>query len=314
MNRRGQPAVAFRAVFPFYLSVGVIARTLAARRRRIREYGSHDMRTRLLGMTMTVALIALTNGGESAAQTGTCAVDSVASGTVCLDKFEASVWRVPNPEGTNKRLVGKIQQGTATLADLVKGGATQLGAQGDDYAPCENNGENCANDVFAVSLPGVKPATLITWFQAQQACSNAGKRLPTNAEWQAAVAGTPDPGPDNQSTDCNTTFVSGEDPTLTGSRASCASSRGAYDMVGNLQEWVADWLPRSTSLSGSWAATISPTGDYQFMGGAATDGEPGALLRGGSFLSQAGAGPLSINGYNVTPSTQGFGVGFRCVR
>jgi hypothetical protein len=77
---------------------------------------------------------------------------------------------------------------------------------------------------------------------------------------------------------------------------------------------VAEWLPRSTSLSGSWSSTISPTGDSQYMGGAATEGEPGALLRGGSFLSQAGAGPLAINGYNVTPSAKGFGIGFRCVR
>jgi formylglycine-generating enzyme required for sulfatase activity len=271
------------------------------------------MRTRLLGMTMMVALMALANGGGAAAQSGTCPADSVASGTVCMDKFEASVWRVPNP-GTSKRLVAKIQQGTATVADLLSGGATQLGVEGDDFAPCENNGENCANDFFAVSLPGVTPATLITWFQAQQACANARKRLPTNAEWQAAVVGTPDPGPDDQTTDCNTTFQSGEDPTPAGSRTSCVSARGAFDMVGNLQEWVADWLPRSTSLSGSWGATISPTGDHQFLGGAATEGEPGALLRGGSFLSQAGAGPLAINGYNVTPSVQGFGIGFRCVR
>lgn len=272
------------------------------------------MRTRLLAMMMTVALMALTNAGGAAAQTGTCPIDAVGSGTVCIDRFEASVWRVPNPTGTSKRLVAKVQQGTATVADLLAGGATQLGAEGDDYAPCENNGEHCVNDVFAVSVPGVKPATLITWFQAQQACSNARKRLPTNAEWQAAVAGTPDPGPDDQATDCNTTYQPGEDPTPAGVRSSCVSARGAFDMVGNLQEWVADWLPRSTSLSGAWGATISPTGDYQFLGGAATEGEPGALLRGGSFLSQAGAGPLTINGYNVTPSVQGFGAGFRCVR
>ena len=66
-----------------------------------------------------------------------------------------------------------------------------------DYAPCADNGQNCADDIFAVSLAGVTPSARITWFQAQAACANAGKRLPTNAEWQVAVAGTPDPGPDN---------------------------------------------------------------------------------------------------------------------
>jgi hypothetical protein len=33
-------------------------------------------------------------------------------------------------------------------------GATQLGTAGDDYAPCTDNGQNCANDIYAVSLAG----------------------------------------------------------------------------------------------------------------------------------------------------------------
>src|SRR5256885_10575002 len=38
---------------------------------------------------------------------------------------------------------------------------------------------------------GRQAVRLHTYFQAQQALANSGKRLPTNAEWQAAVAGTP---------------------------------------------------------------------------------------------------------------------------
>jgi formylglycine-generating enzyme required for sulfatase activity len=60
-------------------------------------------------------------------------------------------------------------------------------------------------------LPGVlqlrrrAPALYLTWFQAQQACMSVGKRLPTNAEWQAAAAGTPDTGDaDDHATTCNT--------------------------------------------------------------------------------------------------------------
>jgi signal transduction histidine kinase len=44
----------------------------------------------------------------------------------------------------------------------------------------------------------------------------------------------------------------------TGSRSSCKSARGAFDMVGNLYEWVADWVPRSTAC-GTWSAGVSPT-------------------------------------------------------
>src|SRR5262249_61268127 len=101
-------------------------------------------------------------------------------------------------------VVANIQQGTATPADLTAGGAPHLGTVTDDYAPCGDNGQNCANDVFAVSAPSVAPAAFVTWFQAQEACANAGKRLPTSAEWQMVATGTPDPGPDNGTTDCNT--------------------------------------------------------------------------------------------------------------
>jgi len=51
----------------------------------------------------------------------------------------------------------------------------------DDYAPCTKNGQNCVNDIYAVSLPSEIPSSHITWFQAQEACANAGKRLPTSA-------------------------------------------------------------------------------------------------------------------------------------
>jgi hypothetical protein len=49
-----------------------------------------------------------------------CPVDAVVSGAGCMDKYEASVWRVPNPTTTNKGLVAKIQQGKATAALLTR--------------------------------------------------------------------------------------------------------------------------------------------------------------------------------------------------
>jgi len=217
---------------------------------------------------------------------------------------------VADPAGANKGLVKKIQQGKAKVADLMKGRATQLGTAADDYTPCADSGQNCADDIYAVSLPGVPPSANVTWFQAQAACENARKRLPSNAEWQAAVIGTPDPGPDNGTTDCNA--ASAGATTLTGSRSTCKSARGAYDMVGNLYEWVADWVPRSTAC-GTWSAGVSPTGDDQCLAGAATTGEPGALLRGGYFGFGPGAGPLTVDG-SLGPSNAISAVGFRCAR
>ena len=74
---------------------------------------------------------------------------------------------------------------------------------------------------------------------------------------------------------------------------------------------MADWVPRSTAC-GTWGAGVSPTGDDQCLAGAATTGEPGALLRGGDFSNGTGAGPLAVGNYQ--PSLSGYDVGFRCAR
>jgi len=233
----------------------------------------------------------------------------VLAGTVCLDRYEASVWRVPNPTTTNVILVRKIQLGTVTRTDLIGGGATQLGTASDDYAPCTDNGQNCAFDIYAVSLPSEIPSANITWFQAQEACANAGKRLPTNAEWQVGANGTPDPGPDNGTTDCNT---ASDGLSHTGARSGCVSSRGAFDMVGNLAEWVADWVPVSTFCPG-WASFSND--DMCFAGASTTRNGPSALVRGGAFASLDGpsAGPLAVHA-TFTPSHSASFIGFRCAR
>lgn len=259
---------------------------------------------------MTIALVA---GNAAAAAAGfpktpitTCAPDAVVSGTVCMDKYEDSVWRIPDPKGTGKALVTKVQKGSATEADLTAAGATRLGVSTDDYAPCDHLGNACG-DIFAVSLGGVTPSGNITWFQSLQACKNSGKRLPSNAEWQAAVTGTPNPGPDDGVADCNTADFTAA-ITATGSRSNCVSDDGAFDLVGNLNEWVADWVPRSTGCA-SWTATE----DSQCLAGADTAGEPGALIRGGQSKQFTAAGPLLVDGRN-SPATVFNRYGFRCDR
>ena len=237
-----------------------------------------------------------------------CAPDAVLAGTVCLDRYEASVWRVLEPTTTNALLVKKLRQGTATTDDLEAGGATQLGAAGDDYAPCQGNGLDCANDIFAASLPSQIPSAHATWFQAQEACANVGKRLPTSAEWQVGANGTQDPGPDDGITDCNT--ASGGLST-TGARSRCVSARGAFDMVGSLAEWVADWVPSPTVCPG-WASFSND--DMCLAGASTTSNSPGALSRGGAFASIGGplAGPHAVHPF--PPFRSANFIGFRCAR
>lgn len=230
-----------------------------------------------------------------------CSPDAVRSGSICIDKYEASVWEIP-PGAT--ATIAKIKNGTVTLAELTAAGF-QRGVAGADYgAGCPPNGNGCKN-LYAVSIPGVTPSAFITWFQAAAAARNAGKRLPTNAEWQAAALGTPDPGDSPGPADCNTKSAG---PSLTGTRANCVSDVGAFDMVGNLAEWVADWVPRSTACVPALFA-----GDINCLAGADTMGGPGALIRGGDFIDGANAGVFAVFGVD-TPSDVFSLLGFRAAR
>ena len=254
--------------------------------------------------TLKTTLVLLLSLGATAAAraTGPCRPDAVPAGTSCLDRYEASVWRVPVP---NALLVRKIELGIATSFDLAAGGATRLGMGSDDYAPCTDDGQNCAADIYAVSLPSEFPSAHITWFQAQEACASSGKRLPTSSEWQVGANGTPDPGPDNGTTDCNSTAGS---VTLTGARSGCVSARGAFDMAGNLDEWVADWAPLSTVCAG-WGNLSDDL--MCFSGASSTAASPGALLRGGDFRNRTSAGPLAVVASGGPFNSARF-VGFRC--
>ena len=269
-----------------------------------------SQRTQVVAMAAVALLLASPVWAQGKKPLKKCAKDAVVAGTVCMDMYEASVWRVADPLGKNKGLVKKIQQGKVKPKDLTKGGAIQLGTQADSYGPCANSGQNCADDIYAVSLPGVTPARFITWFQAQEACANARKRLPTSAEWQVAANGTPDTGgADDGTTTCNTDDLE-PGVTATGSRTGCVSARGAWDMVGNLAEWTTDWVPRSP-VCPNWGPFSD---DLMCLSGASTTTfSPGALLRGGRFSNIAFAGPLSVDGTSGT-FTGISSYGFRCAR
>jgi formylglycine-generating enzyme required for sulfatase activity len=120
-------------------------------------------------------------------------------------------------------------------------------------------------------------------------------------------------------TDCNTTTNA---VSMTGARSNCVSDVGAFDMVGNVWEWVADALPRSQEEPGiqcgnpgmSWPASFG--GDGQCLVGAATTGEPGALARGGeAFFASAHFfdGVFAATALNG-PVTVGVEYGFRSAR
>jgi hypothetical protein len=223
----------------------------------------------------------------------TCPQDSKLVGQTCVDTHEASVWEIPD---TERNLIRKVRKGIATQANLIAGGAIQKGTNSDDYgAGCPDTGNGCT-DFYAVSIPGVIPARFITWFQAVAACRNAEKELLPNHVWRAAALGTPDTGgADDGSTTCNTDNLE-PGVAATGSRSACISDVGVFDMVGNVSEWVADWVPLSTGSIPDWGAFSD---DDMALIGARVDGfveGPGALIRGSNWGLGAGAGVFSVSG------------------
>ncbi len=181
-----------------------------------------------------------------------------------------------------------------------------------------------------VSVAGAIPWRFISQDQARLACSKAKKRLPTNEEWYLAALGTPDPNGNWQKEDCNLANNWNQQPGKTGSGKNCISSAGAYDMVGNIWEWVND-----TSINGIVDNKILPERGYIDS----TDGKglpastnpslpnPNynedffwiqkdgikAFARGGYWNNQAAGGYYSI--YLIhPPSYAGPATGFRCAK
>jgi hypothetical protein len=239
----------------------------------------------------------------------TCPPDAVQVGPTCVDKYEASVWQVPP---ANTGLIDKIKQGTATLADLTAGGATQVSPSSSctpSFPGTFPVTGNWTDPLYAVSIPGVHPTACVSWFQAEQACRLSGKRLLTNQEWQAAAAGTPDPGTDNGTTDCDVASVG---PVNTGSRSACVSRWGAFDMVGNVSEWVADWGSLAAACT-NWSAGFGS--DFSCIGGDAANVAtlPSALDRGGNWGVGTGAGVFAVEASGF-PTAAFNDLGFRCAR
>jgi formylglycine-generating enzyme required for sulfatase activity len=117
------------------------------------------------------------------------------------------------------------------------------------------------------------PVINVTWHQAAAFCSWAGKRLPSEAEWEHASRGSSDTRMyawGNDAPNCTKANYDGciGDTNRVGSYPDGASPSSVMDMAGNVWEWVNDWYdPNYYSVSPDSNPQGPETGWYRVMRG-----------------------------------------------
>ena len=174
------------------------------------------------------------------------------------------------------------------------------------------------------------PVVHVSWFDAAAYAKWAGKRLPTEAEWEFAARGGlegkkyvwGDEPFSEERPQCNN--FQGHFPDTNTAKDGYARTSpvkafppngyGLYDMAGNVWQWCADWyLPDAYVASAAAGVAVNPTGpDCSFDPRLRP---PERVHRGGSFLCCVGYcfnyRPSARMG--CTPDTGMSHLGFRCV-
>ena len=218
----------------------------------------------------------------------------------------------PFIRGTDERLPDEGPQHTVTLPDYYIDVYEVTNLQYKRFI--DETGRRSPDHFRNRTYPPGKadhPVTYVSWDDADAYCRWAGKRLPTDQEWEKAGR-----GPDGRIFPWGDTFEVTRantpvrwkaigrpgDTTPVGAFAEGASPYGVYDLTGNVWEWTASWYE-------AYPGNTTPSENY---------GHRYKTLKGGSWFDcsfyRCGLSAPLYNRAFFAKRTRNDTFGFRCAK